>query len=130
APAGFALYAHLFGQTVVVMPKFDAEDALRTIARHRCTTTFMAPTLLKRLVDLPEAVRARHDVSSMRSIVVAAAPCPMRVKEAVLAWFGPVLYEFYGSTELGVNTVLEPGDMLRKPRSCGRAAPGVAPAVL
>jgi acyl-CoA synthetase (AMP-forming)/AMP-acid ligase II len=130
APGGFALYAHMLGQTVVVMPRFDAEDALRTIARHRCTTTFMAPTLLKRLVDLPEAVRARHDVSSMRSIVVAAAPCPMRVKEAVLAWFGPVLYEFYGSTELGVNTVLAPPDMLRKPRSCGRAAPGVELAVL
>jgi acyl-CoA synthetase (AMP-forming)/AMP-acid ligase II len=130
APGGFALYAHMLGQTVVVMRKFDAEDALRTIARHRCTTTFMAPTLLKRLVDLPAEVRRRHDVSSMRSIVVAAAPCPMRVKEEILAWFGPVLYEFYGSTELGVNTVLGPGDMLRKPHSCGRAAPGVELAVL
>jgi acyl-CoA synthetase (AMP-forming)/AMP-acid ligase II len=78
APGGFALYAHMLGQTVVVMPKFDAEDALRTIAQERCTTTFMAPTLLKRLVDLPDSTRARYDVSSMRSIVVAAAPCPMR----------------------------------------------------
>jgi acyl-CoA synthetase (AMP-forming)/AMP-acid ligase II len=130
APGGFALYAHLLGQTVVVMRKFDAEEALGTIARHRCTTTFMAPTLLKRLVDLPAAVRARYDVSSMRSIVVAAAPCPMRVKEEILAWFGPVLYEFYGSTELGVNTVLGPHDMLRKPHACGRAAPGVELAVL
>jgi acyl-CoA synthetase (AMP-forming)/AMP-acid ligase II len=130
APAAFALYAQLLGQTVVVMPRFDAEEALRAIARHRCTTTFMAPTLLKRLVDLPAEVRAAHDVSSMRSIVVAAAPCPMRVKEAILAWFGPVLYEFYGSTELGLNTVLQPRDMLRKPRSCGRAAPGVELAVL
>ena len=56
------------------MRKFDPEDALRLIARHRCTTTFMAPTLLKRIVDLPAEVRARHDVSSMRSIVVAGAP--------------------------------------------------------
>jgi acyl-CoA synthetase (AMP-forming)/AMP-acid ligase II len=130
APSGFALYAHLFGQTVVVMPRFEAEAALATIARHRCSTTFMAPTLLKRLVDLPAAVRARYDVSSLRAIVMAAAPCPMRVKEAVLAAFGPVLYEFYGSTELGVNTVLEPADVLRKPGSCGRAAPGVVLAVL
>jgi acyl-CoA synthetase (AMP-forming)/AMP-acid ligase II len=130
APGGFALYAHMLGQTVVVMGKFDAEEALRTIERHRCTTTFMAPTLLKRLVDLPARVRERYDVSSMRSIVVAAAPCPMRVKEGILAWFGPVLYEFYGSTELGVNTVLAPQDMLRKPHSCGRAAPGVELAVL
>jgi acyl-CoA synthetase (AMP-forming)/AMP-acid ligase II len=130
APGGFALYAHLFGQTVVVMRKFDPEDALRLIARHRCTTTFMAPTLLKRIVDLPAEVRARHDVSSMRSIVVAGAPCPMRVKEEVLAHFGPVLYEFYGSTELGIDTVLRPEDMLRKPHSCGRAAPHIELAIL
>ncbi len=130
APGGFAVYAHMVGNTVVVMRKFDAEDALRTIERHRCTTTFMAPTLLKRIVDLPPAVRARYDVSSMRSIVVAAAPCPMRVKEEVMAYFGPVLYEFYGSTELGINTVLRPADVLRKPGSCGTAAPGVDIAVL
>ena len=129
APGGFALYAHLVGATVVVMRKFDAEDALRHIERHRCTTTFMAPTLLKRIVDLPAAVRARYDVHSMRSIVMAAAPCPMRVKAQVLEMFGPVLYEFYGSTELGVNTVLRPEDVLRKPGSCGRAAPGVELAV-
>jgi acyl-CoA synthetase (AMP-forming)/AMP-acid ligase II len=130
APGGFALYAHMVGSTVVVMRKFDAEDALHHIERHRCTTTFMAPTLLKRIVDLPAAVRARYDVSSMRSMVVAAAPCPMRVKEQIVAMFGPVLYEFYGSTELGVNTVLSPEDVLRKPGSCGRAAPGVELAVL
>ena len=66
----------------------------------------------------------------MRSLVIAAAPCPMRVKEQALAMFGPVLYEFYGSTELGVNTVLRPEDVLRKPGSCGRAAPGVELAIL
>jgi acyl-CoA synthetase (AMP-forming)/AMP-acid ligase II len=130
APGGFALYAHMVGSTVVIMRKFDAEDALRHIERHRCTTTFMAPTLLKRIVDLPAGVRARYDVRSMRAIVVAAAPCPMRVKEQALAMFGPVLYEFYGSTELGINTVLRPEDVLRKPGSCGRAAPGVELAVL
>jgi acyl-CoA synthetase (AMP-forming)/AMP-acid ligase II len=125
APGGFAAYAQLFGGTTVVLPKFDPEAALAAIARHRCTSTFMAPTLLKRIVELPEAVRARYDVSSMQVIVVAAAPCPMKVKEDVLGQFGPVLYEFYGSTELGVNTVLRPEDVLRKPGSCGRAAPGV-----
>ncbi|HEU5197646.1 MAG TPA: AMP-binding protein [Methylomirabilota bacterium] len=129
APGGFATYAHALGQTVVIMRKFDPEEALRTIARQRCTTTFMAPTLLKRIVDLPAETRTSQDVSSMRSIVVAAAPCPMRVKEEVLAYFGPVLYEFYGSTELGINTVLGPHDMLRKPGSCGRAAPGIELAV-
>jgi len=130
APGGFALYAQMVGGTVVVMRKFDPQEALRLVERHRCTTTFMAPTLLKRIVDLPADVRARYDVSSMRSLVIAAAPCPMRVKEQALAMFGPVLYEFYGSTELGVNTVLRPEDVLRKPGSCGRAAPGVELAIL
>ena len=93
APGAFALYTYVFGGTVVLLPKFDPEDALAAIARHRCTSTFMAPTLLKWIVDLPEAVRARYDVSSMQVIVVAAAPCPMRVKEDVVRYFGPVLYE-------------------------------------
>src|SRR5262245_44339045 len=130
APGGFALYAHFLGCPVVVMPRFDPEAALDAIARFRCTSTFMAPTLLKRIVDLPPDVRARYDVSSMRVIVMAAAPCPMRVKEEVVRYFGPVLYEFYGSTELGINTILRPEDVLRKPGSCGRICPGMEVAVL
>jgi acyl-CoA synthetase (AMP-forming)/AMP-acid ligase II len=130
APGGFAFYTHVVGGTVVIMPRFDPEQALAQIARHRCTSTFMAPTLLKRIVDLPAAVRGRYDVSSMRALIMAAAPCPTSVKEAVVAHFGPVLYEFYGSTELGVNTVLRPEDVLRKPGSCGRAAPGKEIALL
>jgi acyl-CoA synthetase (AMP-forming)/AMP-acid ligase II len=130
APGGFALFTLVFGGTVVVMRKFDPEEALSLIARHRCTSTFMAPTLVKRIVDLPDAVRARHDVSSMRALVVAAAPCPMRVKEAALACFPGALFEFYGSTELGINTILRPEDVLRKPGSCGQAAPGVELAIL
>jgi len=124
APGGLALYAHIVGATVVIMPKFDPERALEQIERHRCSSTFMAPTLLKRIMELPTSVRARYDVSSMRAIIMAAAPCPMSVKEAVVGYFGPTLYEFYGSSELGVNTVLKPADVLRKPGSCGQAAPG------
>jgi acyl-CoA synthetase (AMP-forming)/AMP-acid ligase II len=130
APGSFAMTTHMFGGTVVVMRKFDAEEALRLIHAHRCTSTFMAPTLVKRIVDLPESTRARYDVSSMRVLVVAAAPCPMRVKEQAIAYFGPAFYEFYGSTELSVNTILRPEDVLRKPGSCGRAAPGIELAIL
>jgi fatty-acyl-CoA synthase/long-chain acyl-CoA synthetase len=130
APGSFALFSAVIGGTVVVMPKFDPEQAIHLIQKHRVTSTFMAPTLIKRIVDLPESVRARYDVSSMRSLVVAAAPCPMRVKEAALAYFGPCLYEFYGSTELGINTILRPEDVLRKPGSCGRVAPNVEIALL
>jgi long-chain acyl-CoA synthetase len=130
APGAFATYTHLFGGAVVVLPKFDPEAALAAIDRHRCTSTFMAPTLLKRIVELPAAVRARYDAGSMQVIVVAAAPCPMSVKEEALRQFGPALYEFYGSTELGVNTILRPEDVLRKPGSCGSAAPGLTLATL
>jgi fatty-acyl-CoA synthase/long-chain acyl-CoA synthetase len=125
APGSFAMFAIMLGGAVVVMKKFDPEHALHLIHTHRVTSTFMAPTLVKRVLDLPEAVRARYDVSSMRSLVVAAAPCPMRVKEEAIRYFGPSFYEFYGSTELGVNTILAPEDVLRKPGSCGRVAPSV-----
>jgi acyl-CoA synthetase (AMP-forming)/AMP-acid ligase II len=130
APGSFALFTSMLGGTVVVMRKFDPERALRLIHEHRVTSTFMAPTLVKRILDVPEAVRAQYDVSSMRSLVVAAAPCPMRVKEEAIRYFGPCFYEFYGSTELGMNTILAPEDVLRKPGSCGRAAPGVEIALL
>jgi fatty-acyl-CoA synthase/long-chain acyl-CoA synthetase len=130
APGSFALFTTVLGGTVVVMRKFDPEQALHLIHTHRVTSTFMAPTLVKRILDLPAAVRARYDVASMKSLVVAAAPCPMRVKEEALRYFGPCFYEFYGSTELGVNTILTPADVLRKPGSCGRAAPNVELALL
>jgi len=125
APGSFALFSAVVGGTVVVMRRFDPEHALHLIQTHRVTSTFMAPALVKRIVDLPESVRARYDVSSMRSLVVAAAPCPMRVKEDALRYFGPCFYEFYGSTELGINTVLRPEEILKKPGSCGQAAPGI-----
>jgi len=130
APGSFALFSAVIGGTVVVMRRFDPERALHLIQTHRVTSTFMAPALVKRIVDLPESVRARYDVSSMRSLVVAAAPCPMRVKEEALRYFGPCFYEFYGSTELGINTILRPEDVLKKPGSCGRAASGIEIALL
>ena len=76
APGSFAMTTQMFGGRVVVMRKFDAEEALRLIQAHRCTSTFMAPTLVKRIVDLPESTRARYDVSSMRVLVVAGGPLP------------------------------------------------------
>ncbi|PYN13827.1 MAG: hypothetical protein DME05_17480, partial [Candidatus Rokuibacteriota bacterium] len=96
APGSFALFTTVLGGTVVVMRKFEPEQALHLIHTHQVTSTFMAPTLVKRILDLPEAVRARYDVASMKSLVVAAAPCPMRVKEEALRYFGPCFYEFYG----------------------------------
>jgi fatty-acyl-CoA synthase/long-chain acyl-CoA synthetase len=107
------------GGTIVIMPRFDAEEALALMARHRVTTTFMAPTLLHRIMDLPADVRDRYDVSSLRALVLGAAPCPFSLKESATARFGEVLYEFYGATETGINLLLRPEDQLRKPGSAG-----------
>jgi long-chain acyl-CoA synthetase len=106
----------------VVQPKFDAEEALDLIARDRVTTSFMAPTLLQRLVDAQ--VRKPREVSSLRALLLGAAPCPHALKERAEAAFGQVLWEFYGATETGINTVLRPEDQLGKPGSCGTVVPG------
>jgi acyl-CoA synthetase (AMP-forming)/AMP-acid ligase II len=118
----FTTLHQLLGATVVVQPKFDADGALDLIAKHRVTTSFMAPTLLQRLVDAQ--VRRPRDVSSLRALFLGAAPCPHALKERAEAAFGQVLWEFYGATETGINTVLRPEDQLRKPGSCGTAVPG------
>jgi len=123
AVAYFAALAILMGATVDLMARFDAERALQLIERDRCSTTFMAPTLLARIMDLPEAVRARYDVSSMRAIILGAAPCPISLKERAIAHFGEVLFEFTAATETGVNIVLRPEEQLKKPGSCGRLTP-------
>jgi fatty-acyl-CoA synthase/long-chain acyl-CoA synthetase len=125
-PGGFLQVAHLFGNTAIVQRRFDAEDWLRLVARYRVTTTFSAPTPIRLVVNLPASVKARHDRSSMRRMIANAAPWSFALKEAYLADFpAESLWEVYGSTELGVDTVLAPEDQRRKPGSCGQAAPGV-----
>jgi acyl-CoA synthetase (AMP-forming)/AMP-acid ligase II len=124
AVGAFAGMTIICGATLLIMPRFDPEEALALIARHRVTTTFMAPTLLQRIMDVPEAVRAAHDVSSVRAIILGAAPCPHSLKERATAHFGEVLWEFYGATETGFNLVLRPEDQLRKPGSAGTPPDG------
>jgi acyl-CoA synthetase (AMP-forming)/AMP-acid ligase II len=118
----FTALHSLLGATVVLQPKFDAALALELIERHRVTTTFMAPTLLQRLVE--EQERRPRDTSSLRALLLGAAPCPHSLKVRAEAALGQVLWEFYGATETGINTVLRPEDQLRKPGSCGTAVPG------
>jgi acyl-CoA synthetase (AMP-forming)/AMP-acid ligase II len=124
APGFFASIHLLLGATVVVLPTFDAAEALRLIDRHRVTNTFMAPTLLQRLCDVPGEVAAAYDNSSLHAIILGAAPCPYALKVRAEERFGPCLWEFYGSTETAIVTILRPEDQLRKPGSCGKVAPG------
>jgi fatty-acyl-CoA synthase/long-chain acyl-CoA synthetase len=125
-PGGFMAIAHTLGNTVVLQRRFEPEDWLRLVEEHRVTTTFSAPTPIRMVCDLPAATKARFDRSSMQRMIGNAAPWSFALKQAYLADFPEdSLWEVYGSTELGVNNVLAPEDQLRKPGSCGKAAPGV-----
>ncbi len=123
-PGGFAATAHALGMTIVVQHKFDAEDWLRLIDTYRCTTTFSAPTPIRMVTNLPDEVKATYDVTSMRIMLANAAPWSFPLKQAYVRDFPPEsLWEMYGSTEMGVNTLLAPQDQMRKPGSCGKPAP-------
>jgi acyl-CoA synthetase (AMP-forming)/AMP-acid ligase II len=120
-PLAWMMMAHTLGQTAIVVRKFDPVRWLELVREHRVTNTFSAPTQMKRVVSLPEEVLAEADLSTMRSLVVNAAPVPYALKQEIVGRFGDsFLFEVYGSTELGVATILEPQDQLRKPGSCGR----------
>jgi fatty-acyl-CoA synthase/long-chain acyl-CoA synthetase len=120
----FSALTQLLGGTVVIEKRFDAGEALGLIGRHRVNSTFMAPTLIARMLNLPAEQLAAADHSSLRQIITGAAPCPISLKQRCIAYFGEVLWEFYGATETGINTVLRPEDQLRKPGSAGTAVPG------
>ena len=125
-PGGFAAIASALGNTVVVQHKFDARDWLRLADKYRVSATFAAPTPIRMICNVEPALFDRYDVSSMRVMIANAAPWSMALKEQYLAHFPEEsLFEVYGSTELGVNCVLEPADQRRKPGSCGKAAPFV-----
>jgi acyl-CoA synthetase (AMP-forming)/AMP-acid ligase II len=125
-PSAFMGASLLFGQTVIVQRKFDAEDWLRLIDKYKASSTFSAPALIRMVCALPEEVKARYDRSSMRIMLANAAPWSFALKQQYVADFPPEsLWEIYGSTELGVDCVLEPKDQMRKPGSCGKPAPGI-----
>jgi long-chain acyl-CoA synthetase len=123
APNAFGLRAGRIGAVTVLMPRFDAEHALRLIEAERIDTVFMVPTMFIRLLALPETVRRRYDVSSLRFVIHAAAPCPPAVKRAMIAWWGPVVWEFYGGTESGAVSLVSSADALAKPGTVGRITP-------
>jgi long-chain acyl-CoA synthetase len=124
APNSFGLRAARDAARTVLMPRFDAEELLAIIERHRVTHMFMVPTMFVRLLKLPEHVRRRYGVSSLEFIIHAAAPCPIDVKLAMIDWWGPILHEFYGGTESGPVTLSWSEDFLAHPGTVGRVVPG------
>ncbi|MEL7207529.1 MAG: AMP-binding protein [Actinomycetota bacterium] len=119
-PLGFSLTVPLaHGVGVVLMERFDAATALELIERHRITHTHMVPTMFHRLLRLPESVRAEADVSSLQYVLHGAAPCPVETKQAIIDWFGPVVWEYYAATE-GAGASASTAQWLAKPGTVGR----------
>jgi long-chain acyl-CoA synthetase len=112
------------GGLLVLMERFDAAAFLDRVERHRVTNVMMVPTMFHRLLELPDDVRAATDVSSLRSVSHAGAPCPVDVKHRMIEWWGPVINEAYSSTE-GAGTLVTSEEWLRKPGTVGRPSAGV-----
>jgi long-chain acyl-CoA synthetase len=123
AVLNFATISIQLGHPTALMDGWDPEEMLRLIERHRVTHSHMVPTQFRRLLALPEEVRAKYDMSSLRAMIHGAAPCPQEVKRRMLQWWGPVVVEYYAATE-GGGTLITAEEWLQRPRSVGRAWPG------
>ncbi|MBX7453907.1 AMP-binding protein [Mycolicibacterium sp. 3033] len=120
APAMWTMAAQSVGATTVLMQGFDAERALAMIERHGVTHAQFVPTMFVRMLRLPAAIRGAYDVSSLRRVVHAAAPCPPHVKQAMIDWWGPIIDEYYGSSEGAGITFIRAEEWLTHPGSVGR----------
>ena len=120
APLGWSMAMQSLGGTVVMMERFDAEDALRFIEQYKITTAQWVPTHFVRMLKLPPEVRARYDHSTLKAVFHAAAPCPVPVKEQIIAWWGPIVHEYYAGTEGNGFCVINAADWLTHKGSVGR----------
>lgn len=124
APYAWAIATLELGATIVVMERFDPETALRLIDHHRIDVSQWVPTHFVRMLKLPEEIRAKYDTSSLRLAVHAAAPCPVPTKQAMIEWWGPILLEYFGSSEQTALTIIDSKEWLSHPGSVGRCALG------
>ena len=124
APLAYCVTALHHGATVVVMERFDAEGFLRDVERYGVTHAQLVPTMFVRMLKLPEAARSKHDLSSLRCAIHAAAPCPVDVKRRMIDWWGPILLEYYAGTEGNGVTICDSEEWLAHPGSVGRSRLG------
>ena len=120
APLAWTMVLQKLGGTVVLMSKFDAEAALGFIEQYQCNAGQFVPTHFVRMLKLPEAARAKYNVSSMQVAIHAAAPCPVPVKKAMIEWWGPVIDEYYAGTEGNGFTAIKAAQWLERPGSVGK----------
>jgi long-chain acyl-CoA synthetase len=125
APLRFCMTTLRLGGTCVVMEHFDPEDYLRLVAHHRATHTQLVPTMFVRMLKLPEEARRRHDLSSLKVAIHAAAPCPIPIKSQMIEWWGPLIWEYYAGTEGNGMTMVSSGEWVKHPGTVGRAVIGI-----
>jgi long-chain acyl-CoA synthetase len=130
APASYGGLAVLRAELLVLEERFDAERTLALIQDMKLTHAYLVPTMLVRLLRLPEETKKRYDLSSMRFVATTGSPCPAEVKRAMIEWWGPVFYESYAASELGWVTSISSEEALRKPGSAGRPAGGATVRIL
>ncbi len=130
APNMYAMRAAREAELLILPTRFDAHEFLALIERHRITHLYAVSTIFTRLLALPAADRAQFDLSSLRSILHAGSPCPVSVKTAMIDWLGPVLIEYYGSTEHGPLTFVTAPEWIERPGTVGRPIDGVTLAIL
>jgi acyl-CoA synthetase (AMP-forming)/AMP-acid ligase II len=120
AGVNYTMAVNRVGATAILMRKFDAENVLRLIETHRVTHAQFVPTMFVRMLKLPKSVREKYDVSSLRCVIHAAAPCPVDVKHHMMKWFGPIIHEYYGGTEGFAGATIGPEEWLAHPGSVGK----------
>lgn len=125
APLVFGMTAHRLGATVVLFARFGAEEFLRAVQRYRITHAQLVPTMMSRLLRLPEELRRRYDLSSLRAVIHSGAPCPISVKSAFIGWLGLIVFEYYGGSEGFGRTCISAAEWLEHPGSVGRARHGI-----
>jgi long-chain acyl-CoA synthetase len=124
APNAQALFALALGMELTVMPRFAPEAFLALVESEAVTHVQTVPTMFVRLLELPEEVRAQYDLGSLECVVHAAAPCPAHIKRRIIDWFGPVIREYYGATEIGIVVVCDSEEWLAHEGTVGRAFGG------
>ncbi|MCP3713513.1 AMP-binding protein [Paraburkholderia sp. CNPSo 3274] len=124
APLRFSLSTQAVGGTAVIMEHFDAERFLQLVEAHRITHTQLVPAMFSRMLKLPPSVREHYDVSSLQVVIHAAAPCPVPVKERMIAWWGPIIWEYYSGTEANGFTSVNSTEWLAHKGTVGRALVG------
>ncbi|MFG1923416.1 AMP-binding protein [Cryptosporangium sp. NPDC048952] len=124
APLVSSMATHRYGGLVVLLPRFDALEALKAIDRYRVTHAQIVPTMFVRLLRLPADVRDAYDVSSLEAVAHSAAPCPVDVKRRMLEWWGPVIWEYYSATEAAGHVSIGPEEWLEHPGSVGKPREG------